>query len=77
MKLLAMIGVIGIIASYNGLIIGCIRQLQCPDTTVVQNFDREQVTFIGSNLKISYGFCASKYEVTQALYINSVYSFSS
>ena len=47
MKLLAMIGVIGIIASYNGLIIGCIRQLQCPDTTVVQNFDREQVTFLG------------------------------
>ena len=53
-----------------------LRQLQCPDTTVVQNFDREQVTFIGSNLKISYGFSASKYEVTQALYINVVYFFS-
>ena len=25
-----------------------LRQLQCPDTTVVQNFDREQVTFLGS-----------------------------
>ena len=24
-----------------------LRQLQCPDTTVVQNFDREQVTFLG------------------------------
>ena len=49
-----------------------LRQLQCPDTTVVQNFDREQVIFLGS-MKLTYKWAMGSMQVitinkvTQAL----------